>query len=449
MKLILVLLIFNLSLVFSQDVDYYDYNDDNDEYYQDKWKNHERYHSRHVKMTHEHFRVDPQERYFIFKNNLKDIEDHNQAYKNGDVTFSLKDNHFTHMTYEEFHDEFLTPLRIISPPIRAGSRRGGSNRSEHLHVKPIRASKHRHRFNNSKLTDRPKRDLDEEEIETEFVNSTHHHLVFHHTNKFNKSKYERVASKYKRFIQERNNGIFTLSARKQSNQRQDIVDWTARGFVTRVADQGSCGSCYAYATSGALESLIAIRSKNRRNLRELSKEQILDCANDGDTNAGCAGGNIYGTYEYIQKNGLQSEASYPYVSQSWEENETKIGFSGPCRFNQKRVISPKIKAINNIKTGDAEQMRQVLVNQPISAYIHVVDDLFQYHTGIYTNDQCSKDCSSPNHAVIITGHGVENGVAYWIVKNSWSESWGEKGYFRIEAGVNMCCIESFNSYVTI
>lgn len=66
--------------------------------------------------------------------------------------------------------------------------------------------------------------------------------------------------------------------------------------------------------ASAIESLIAIKKKSKRALRELSKQQILDCANDGDINAGCAGGNIYGTYEYIKKNGLQGEITYPYSS---------------------------------------------------------------------------------------------------------------------------------------
>ena len=70
--------------------------------------------------------------------------------------------------------------------------------------------------------------------------------------------------------------------------------------------------------------------------------------------------------------------------------------------------------MNNIKTGDVETMKKVLMNQTISAYIFVVDDLFQYSKGIYTNDKCNDDCTAPNHAVIITGHGTENGVEYWI-----------------------------------
>lgn len=59
-------------------------------------------------------------------------------------------------------------------------------------------------------------------------------------------------------------------------------------------------------------------------------------------------------------------------------------------------------------------MQDVLKNQTISAYIFVVDDLFQYSKGIYSNDNCSADCSAPNHAVIITGYGSENGVNFWI-----------------------------------
>ena len=81
-----------------------------------------------------------------------------------------------------------------------------------------------------------------------------------------------------------------------------------------MIDQGTCGSCYTFSTVEALESLVAIQAKSKLRLRALSKQQILDCANDGNYNAGCAGGNIHATYDYIKANGLMLESLYPYKS---------------------------------------------------------------------------------------------------------------------------------------
>ncbi len=98
------------------------------------------------------------------------------------------------------------------------------------------------------------------------------------------------------------------------------------------------------------------------------------------------------------------------------ENPKQIdGYSGPCRYVRSRVSLRTVRTIVDIATRDVTTMIQVLKNQPISAYIYVMDDFFQYHSGIYTNDECSADCSAPNHAVLITGYATtSDGLSYWI-----------------------------------
>ena len=83
---------------------------------------------------------------------------------------------------------------------------------------------------------------------------------------------------------------------------------------------------------------------------------------------------------------------------------------------------------------------------PVSIAFQVKGDFKLYTSGVYSNPDCSSSPQDVNHAVLATGYGVENGVAYWYVKNSWSEYWGDEGYFKIERGNNMCGVATCASY---
>jgi len=86
-------------------------------------------------------------------------------------------------------------------------------------------------------------------------------------------------------------------------------------------------------------------------------------------------------------------------------------------------------------------------NGPMSVSFEVYHDFMQYKGGIYQHTGL-KDRYNPfemtNHAVLLVGYGVDkkSGMKFWIVKNSWGESWGENGYFRIRRGTDECSIES-------
>jgi len=197
--------------------------------------------------------TDQDERYFIFKENLLNIQDHNKAYENGSVTFSQKYNHFSHLTFEEFQDQFLTPLQKMETPRRAGSSFNKTKKEKsHLSFKPIRVNKHKEALakkiasnSNSKF----KRAINEETneiyddnhiddyiqtiIENTNVESTKENKTFHHVNKFKQSRYARLALKMRKLVEKNNGGIFTLKAAKAAKITTTVVvDWTARGYVT-------------------------------------------------------------------------------------------------------------------------------------------------------------------------------------------------------------------------
>ena len=100
----------------------------------------------------------------------------------------------------------------------------------------------------------------------------------------------------------------------------------------------------------------------------------------------------------------------------------------------------------NLTTSETALQIALYLNGPVSVAFDVLDEFEQYESGIYANSSCPTGPMDVNHAVVAVGWGTENGMDYWIIKNSWSEKWGENGYFRMQRGVNMCGINNCNSY---
>ena len=99
-----------------------------------------------------------------------------------------------------------------------------------------------------------------------------------------------------------------------------------------------------------------------------------------------------------------------------------------------------------VNSCNEAEMRQALYNNgPVAVSFEVLDDFFHYKGGIYQHTGL-KDSFNPfeitNHVVLLVGWGEENGVPYWIVKNSWGTGWGEEGFFRIMRGQDEVSIES-------
>merc|ERR1711920_810164 len=90
-------------------------------------------------------------------------------------------------------------------------------------------------------------------------------------------------------------------------------------------------------------------------------------------------------------------------------------------------------------SGEADMMRELYTNGPLSVAIELKSDLFTYKSGVY---KFTKGLDCGGHAVNLFGWGVENGVKYWLVQNEWNAGWGDKGYVRIARGVNEIGIES-------
>ncbi|XP_071355580.1 pro-cathepsin H [Trachinotus anak] len=213
----------------------------------------------------------------------------------------------------------------------------------------------------------------------------------------------------------------------------DSIDWRKKGnFVTDVKSQGGCGSCWTFSTTGCLESVTAITTGR---LTPLSEQQLVDCAQDFN-NHGCNGGLPSQAFEYIVYNkGLMTEKDYPYTA-----------IEGVCKY-QPQMAAAHVKDVMNITAYDEMGMVDAVGKRnPVSFAFEVTEDFMHYHQGVYTSTKCHNTTDKVNHAVLAVGYGEENGTPYWIVKNSWSSSWGIDGYFLIERGKNMCGLAACSSF---
>lgn len=197
------------------------------------------------------------------------------------------------------------------------------------------------------------------------------------------------------------------------------VDWRQKGVVTRVKDQKRCGSCWAFGTVGAIESIHAISTGK---LISLSEQELVDC---DSTSLGCSGGFTKTAFDWVIKNGgISEEANYPYRARD-----------GVCKSNvqnESRVV--KINRYERVTKSD-DALLCATAKQPITVSLDATY-LQLYHDGIFDGGDCKRNSSYTNHAVLIVGYGSKDGKDYWIVKNSWGENWGRNGYFFMERNKN-------------
>ncbi|RZC66932.1 hypothetical protein C5167_010621 [Papaver somniferum] len=201
---------------------------------------------------------------------------------------------------------------------------------------------------------------------------------------------------------------------KLGDKLPEHVDWREKGAVVDVKNQGSCGSCWAFSTIAAVEGVNNIATGE---LISLSEQELVDC--DTSYNQGCNGGLMDYGFQFIIKNGgIDTEDDYPYKA---KDNK--------CDVNRKNSHVVTIDGFEDVPVNDEKALQKAVANQVVSVAIEAGGRAFQlYKSGVYTG-RCG---TALDHGVNAVGYGTENGVDYWIVRNSWGPKWGEKGYIRLE-----------------
>jgi len=207
------------------------------------------------------------------------------------------------------------------------------------------------------------------------------------------------------------------------------VDWVTAGAVTGVKDQGQCGSCWSFSTTGALEGAYFNKYGT---LKSYSEQHFVDCDTfrNGGSDLGCNGGLMDSAFSWAKKNGgVCLESDYAYVSGTTK----KAGDCDKTKDSKKDgAVAPK--SYTDVATMSDAALMSALNQQTVSVAIQADQAAFQlYKSGVFTA-ACG---ASLDHGVLAVGYGNMDGQDYYRVKNSWGSSWGDNGYIYFARGASM------------
>ncbi|KZC04596.1 Counting factor associated protein D, partial [Dufourea novaeangliae] len=249
---------------------------------------------------------------------------------------------------------------------------------------------------------------------------------------------ELMALRGKQYTKGYNGGQpFPYDVEKEQENIPDSIDWRLYGAVTPVKDQSVCGSCWSFGTTGAIEGAYYLKHGK---LVRLSQQALIDCS-WGFGNNGCDGGEDFRSYQWMMKHGgLPTEDDYGGY----------LGQDGYCHINNV-TMTAKITGFVNVTSDDPNALKLAIAKHgPVSVAIDASHKTFSFYShGVYYDPACGNTEESLDHAVLAVGYGKLNGKDYWLIKNSWSNYWGNDGYILISQEKDDCGVLLTPTYVTM
>lgn len=199
-------------------------------------------------------------------------------------------------------------------------------------------------------------------------------------------------------------------------------DWREAGSLPVPRDQGTCGSCWAFAAVGALEGILALYAEPL----DLSEQHAINCNID---NYGCDGGWMTAAYRLWRDDGAYLEADVPYRND--DHFDCDAGDAAPVvQIDAWSAVSPS-----------REMLKQALLVSPIASAMCVYPDFQHYTGGVYEHE----GADNINHAVVLVGW--DDALGAWILRNSWGQGWGEQGYAYV--AYDQCRLGSYTHQLKV
>lgn len=243
----------------------------------------------------------------------------------------------------------------------------------------------------------------------------------------NTSDFKPVEDGKNNYIHGGNNGM--------PNVNSKYVNWVQKDKVTPVENQRECGSCYAFASVGAVESYHAIYNDPSNKPPVLSKQHMVDCGRSKMYILnGCQGGNPEHAFKFLKSEGTILDKLYPY-----------LGYRDTCHSDIEKFTY--IRDYEIIRPG-ANNLLEAVEKRPVMIGFEMTPSLVFFRSGIY---QTFAPCGfSKNHAVLVVGYNLEDEIPHYIIKNSYGTSWGDEGYFKVAIGkydsTGMCLLANGEAY---
>jgi cathepsin F/cysteine peptidase B len=227
---------------------------------------------------------------------------------------------------------------------------------------------------------------------------------------------------YKLLVEKRKPVADLFTAEQVKAATGSNIDWREKGAVTAVKNQGQCGSCWSFSSTGSIEAQWFLAGHT---LVSVSEQELVSC---DTTDSGCDGGLMDNAWTWLvehEKGEIATEESYPYVSGNGDVPKCKLP----------KTTGATISGHEDLPKNEDQMATWMLTNGPISIAVDATS-WQTYTSGIMTN--CIS--SQVDHGVLAVGFDDNHTPPYWIIKNSWGAEWGEKGYIRVEKGKDECLI---------